>query len=187
MVSFDLILAKLLLLLILLVLLTKDLFTLSFLASLVMVANTLPAVLPESQKQLGKDNFITVNKKILTKLCAAILGLPFLLYSFNIMILLFILAPLCNALPMTFNRGLMPCLPRAYIKHFGRLQKTDSEGQIKDPVNKGYCYTDSKTKLAFLGDNFYFKRFNGVVSVGDLLLLTASTIGVIYQVIQIFS
>jgi len=124
----------------------------------------------------------------MAELCFVIIGSLFLLYSLDIMILLFSLGVLCNALVQVFNRGLMPVLPSAVIKAHGLLYKRDIEGRIKG-MTDDYCYTHSKTRLAFLGDNFYFNGFwgEGIVSVGDLLILMAPIYGVIYQMIKLFS
>ena len=163
---------------------SESLFIISFMIISVISVSFLEK-LSEFQKYFGKTKFITVNKEILIMFSPLIVGLPFLLYSFDITVLLFVLASLCNALPITFNQGLMPCLPSAYVKCHGRLLETDSDGKIQDPINRRYCYIGPKTKLAFLSDNFYY--LGGVLSIGDILLLMALISGITHQIMQLFT
>ena len=113
------------------------------------------------------------------KIISLFVGFCFFILSQNFFFIFFAMAPLLNALPIILNNWMMPCSPKAITKMLGRLEEVDGFGQIKGRA--GYCYTGPETKLAMLGDNFYIKQLNGVLSVGDIVFILDLMYGIVYE------
>lgn len=162
----------------------KDVSGILFISTLIIINTIYDYIFRSEFKKYFYKKAITITKINFIQFLGSVLGIFFFFcINDNYFFILLATASFLNGLAISLNNGLMPCNSGKYIKMRKALSDVDSEGQLKD--YPGYCYADSKTKLAILGDNFYIRPFHAMISIGDIFLLGALFYGIGYEFLKL--